>query len=47
MLIFLTFATQDSDSDDDEEDHDDDDEDLHNASIDLPVDVGNIWPNIS
>lgn len=40
MLIFLTFATQDSDSDD-EEDHDDD-EDLHNASIDLPVDVGNI-----
>lgn len=46
MLIFLTFATQDSDSDDDEEDHDDD-EDLHNASIDLPVDVGNIWPNIS
>lgn len=45
MLIFLTFATQDSDSDD-EEDHDDD-EDLHNASIDLPVDVGNIWPNIS
>lgn len=41
MLIFLTFATQDSDSDDDEEDHDDD-EDLHNASIDLPVDVGNI-----
>ena len=46
MLIFLTFATQDSDSDDDEEDHDDD-EDLHNASIDLTVDVGNIWPNIS
>ena len=46
MLIFLTFATQDRDSDDDEEDHDDD-EDLHNASIDLPVDVGNIWPNIS
>lgn len=45
MLIFLTFATQDSDSDD-EEDHDDD-EDLHNASIDLPVDVSNIWPNIS
>lgn len=45
MLIFLTFATPDSDSDD-EEDHDDD-EDLHNASIDLPVDVGNIWPNIS
>lgn len=40
MLIFLTFATPDSDSDD-EEDHDDD-EDLHNASIDLPVDVGNI-----
>lgn len=40
MLIFLTFATQDSDSND-EEDHDDD-EDLHNASIDLPVDVGNI-----
>ena len=40
MLIFLTFATQDSDSDD-EEDHDDD-EDLHNASIDLPVDVGSI-----
>lgn len=40
MLIFLTFAAQDSDSDD-EEDHDDD-EDLHNASIDLPVDVGNI-----
>ena len=40
MLIFLTFATQDSDSDD-EEDHDDD-EDLHNASIDLPVDGGHI-----
>ena len=42
MLIFLTFATQDSDSDDEEDDDDDDDEDLHNASIDLPVDVGNI-----